>query len=417
LAGRAIWFYIKTLVWPGNLIFIYPRWHIDASIWWQWLFPAAAIVVSIGLWLLRQRCRGPLAAWLFFVGTLFPVLGFFNVYPFIYSFAADHFQYLASLGPIVLFAAGVAVFFSRTTPSARYVGIAIATVLVAALSALTWRQTQIYADNVTLFEHTLESNPDCWMAHNNLGFELLQQGDITGAVNHFRQSLRLNPNNSAALVNMGLAAERLGNIAEAIRWYESAIKNRPDYFFAHNALGHALMLTGHSEQAIPHYIQAIALRADYAPSHCNLATALAQLSHNEQAAAEYKIALQLQPDYPDAHHNLAFLLATAGQLDQAVEHYRAALHQQPNFPEAHFNWANAIAHDQPQAAIEHYQAAIRLRPDYTESYANLAATCAQIGDRMGAVAAMQKAVELAESQHNDSLTRHLQPLLKSYQTQ
>ena len=108
IAGRALWFYLGKLVWPEPLIFIYPRWSIDAGAPWQYLYPLAALAVVAGLWLLRHRLgRGPLASWLFFGGTLLPALGFFDVYPMRYSFVADHFQYLASLGPIAL-AAGAA---------------------------------------------------------------------------------------------------------------------------------------------------------------------------------------------------------------------------------------------------------------------------------------------------------------------
>jgi hypothetical protein len=105
IAGRAIWFYAGKLIWPSNLIFIYPRWNIDASVWWQYVFPLAAAGVVLALLVLRNRLgRAPLTAVLFFIGTLTPALGFFDVYPMRYSFVADHFQYLASLGLIVLFA-------------------------------------------------------------------------------------------------------------------------------------------------------------------------------------------------------------------------------------------------------------------------------------------------------------------------
>ena len=83
--------------------FIYPRWHVSRNAWWQYLFPAAAIAAVGRVMVAARRWRGPLAALLFFVGTLFPVLGFFNVYSFRYSLVADHFQYLASLGVIALF--------------------------------------------------------------------------------------------------------------------------------------------------------------------------------------------------------------------------------------------------------------------------------------------------------------------------
>ncbi len=113
LAGRAIWFYLGKLFWPTELVFIYPRWQVSQAVWWQYLFPAAALLLLAGCWALRRRWRGPLAGLLFFVGTLFPVLGFCNVYPFLFSFVADHFQYLASLGVITLVSAGVALLLQR----------------------------------------------------------------------------------------------------------------------------------------------------------------------------------------------------------------------------------------------------------------------------------------------------------------
>src|SRR5262249_25556340 len=98
LAGRVVWFYLSKLLWPTDFIFIYPRWTVDPGQAWQWIFLLAALGMTIALWVLRKRWRAPLSAWLFFCGTLFPALGFLNVYPFVYSFVADHFQYLASLG-------------------------------------------------------------------------------------------------------------------------------------------------------------------------------------------------------------------------------------------------------------------------------------------------------------------------------
>ena len=107
IAGRVIWFYLGKLIWPLDLIFVYPRWRVSQTVWWQYLYPAAALFSGVLMWLSR-RWRAPLAGVLFFIVTLFPVLGFLNVYPFRYSLVADHFQYLASLGIITLVAAGIA---------------------------------------------------------------------------------------------------------------------------------------------------------------------------------------------------------------------------------------------------------------------------------------------------------------------
>ena len=117
LAGRVPWFYAWKVLWPSDLMFIYPRWKIDPGEWWQYLFPLALAALAVALGLLARRNRGPLAGFLIFAGTLFPVLGFLNVYPFRYSYVADHFQYLAMLGILVPAAAGLTVLAGRISPS------------------------------------------------------------------------------------------------------------------------------------------------------------------------------------------------------------------------------------------------------------------------------------------------------------
>jgi hypothetical protein len=151
IAGRAVWFYLYMLLWPTNLIFIYPRWHIDAAAVWQYLFPAAFLLAAVLFWKLRNRTRALLTVLLYFTITLFPALGFFNVYPFRYSFVADHFQYLASIGPI---AAGAACIVQGTgllqerlrRPTLRlFCGM-----LLSVLFLLTWNQSRMYSDAETL---------------------------------------------------------------------------------------------------------------------------------------------------------------------------------------------------------------------------------------------------------------------------
>ena len=106
IAGRAIWFYLGRLFWPAELIFMYPRWLVSQADAGQYVFPAAVLGGLATCWLARRRSRAPLAAALFFVGTLFPVLGFLNVYMFVFSFVADHLQYMACVGVIAIVAAG-----------------------------------------------------------------------------------------------------------------------------------------------------------------------------------------------------------------------------------------------------------------------------------------------------------------------
>ena len=182
LAGRVIWFYVWKVIWPANLTFFYPRWTIDASAWWQYLFPAGAIAAAAVLWRVARIHRGPLAGFLIFTGTLFPVLGFLNIYPFRYSYVADHFAYLAILGIVVPLAA------------IRAVRPLFGILLAGALGAMTWQQSAIYRDEETLYRATLERNPGVWLAHNNLANLLLARiGQNPEAMSHLEAALRLRP--------------------------------------------------------------------------------------------------------------------------------------------------------------------------------------------------------------------------------
>jgi protein O-mannosyl-transferase len=314
LAGRAFWFYLGKLPWPANLTFIYPRWTLDAAAWWQYLFPLGVLaLVAPLLWLaVRKGRRGPLAGFLFFVGTLFPALGFFNVYPFIYSYVADHFQYLATLGVIVPAAAGLTAVARRSSLAYGQRACAAAA-LLAVLAVLTWRQTGIYQDAQTLYRATLARNPDCWLAHNNLGSELLQTpGGLTEAVSHFEAALRLQPNYPQTYNNLGIALSNIpGRLPEAINDFETAVRIQPDYAQAQNNLGLALStVPGRLPEAIGHFEAALRTKPDYAQAHNNLGSALSHMPGRLQdAISEYEAALRIQPDFPEAHYNLANALS------------------------------------------------------------------------------------------------------------
>jgi len=215
IAGRAVWFYLSSILAPVNLMFIYPRWRIDAGQWWQYLFPAAVFTVIGFLWIARRRWgKGPLVAALFFVGTLTPALGFVNVYPMLFSFVADHFQYLASIGPLALIAAVGTRACAYWWPNwARFTLLVTA---IIGLMTLTWRQERMYKDNQSLWSETVRRNPKAWIAHNNLSEPLLAQRDFHGAAEHASAALRLHPDYAPAHNNLGLALEGEQRSEEAV---------------------------------------------------------------------------------------------------------------------------------------------------------------------------------------------------------
>jgi len=405
IAGRVVWFYLGKLLWPAELIFIYPRWTVSQQVWWQYLFPLAAMVLLVLLWAIRGRTRGPLAALLFFAGTLFPVLGFFNVYPFRYSLVADHFQYLASLGIITLLSAGAALLWLRWQPWAKLVGQGLCLALLLVLAYLSHQQSKIYTDAETLFTATIKRNPACWMGHINMGLLLANLGRNNEAIAHYHEALRLKPDYVDAHNNLGNVLADLGRTDEALAQYREALRLKPDLVDGHFNLGLLLASAGRIDEAIEHYEQALRLKPDYALAHINLGNILAGLGRTEEAIAHYREALRLKPDYALAHNNLAASLAALGRIAEAIEHYHEALRLQSDDAATHNNLANALAGlGRTNEALAQYREALRLKPDLADAHHNLGVLLAGLGRTDEAIERYREALRLepdfAHAQYN-----------------
>ncbi len=398
VAGRAICFYLRTLLWPAGLMFINPRWSVDPAAAGQYLYPLAVVAMAAALWLAARRAPAPWAraatgAWagsLIFVGNLFPALGFFNLYWFIYSYVADHFQYLACLGIIVPLAAGLAHATAglRRSPRAavRWAPPVAAGLLLAGLGLLTWRQSGTYRDAETLFRATLARNPACWVAHNDLAWELAKSpAGRPEAVTHYEAALRLNPACAEAHDNYaGLLAALPGRAADAVPHFEAALRLRPDFLETRVNLANLLAATpGRLPEAVAQYREALRRRPDFAEVHYGLANALARIpGRRPEAVAEYGLALRLKPDFARAHVNLANELARLpGRMPEALAHYDAALRIDPGLALAHYNLAVQLSGlpGREADAEQHFREALRLRPDYANAHNDLGVLYARQG--------------------------------------
>ena len=290
LAGRVIWFYLGKYAWPADLIFIYPRWTVDAGVWWQWLYPVAAVGLLGALWQIRGRTRGPLAGYLIFVGSLVPTLGFFNVYAFKFSYVADHWNYLPSLALAVVAAWGTVTLAERVggragSSSQPYFRIASAALLLL-LAALSARQTRGYQNLEIFYQTILRRNPDCWLAAHNLGGLRLDTGRYAEAVPYYEQALRVRPQLTEALNNLGGVLQRLGRREEAIARFQEALRwapNDPDF---HRNLGGALASVGRFDEAVLRLRRAVELKPTDADLHRLLAQALFEAGRPAEAAVE-----------------------------------------------------------------------------------------------------------------------------------
>ena len=401
VAGRAIWFYAGKLAWPAGLNFVYPRWTVDAAVWWQWLFPLGVLAVGSALWSLRRRARAPFAAFLFFVGSLFPVLGFVNLYGARFSWVWDHWQYLPDLGPLALAAAGLAAGWQRAKLRFRRLGNGLVAALALSLGALTWTECAMFHDDQTLYRAVLARNRDCWLAYNNLGIVWSRMpGRLNDAIAQYEEALRLQPDFAGAHNNLGHAwAQVPGRLNDAIAQYEEALRLQPDLADAHNNLGLAwAQVPGRLNDAIAQYEEALRLQPDLAEAHNNLGIAWAQVPGRlNDAIAQYEEALRLQPNLARAHNNLGIAWAQVpGRLNDAIAQYEEALRLQPNLAETHYNLGNAWSRmpGRLNDAIAQYEEALRLQPDFAEVWHNLGVRWLQLGNLPAAAAAFREELRL-----------------------
>ena len=401
VAGRVVWFAAGKFIWPNPLIFVYPRWRVDTGVWWQYLFPLATVCVLMILWFLRKRLgKGPLTAALFFVGTTAPVPAAFDLYYMRYSYVADHFYYLASIGFIAL--AGTILSKALLTKESLF---AVALPIVAVLSALSWEHCIVFRNEQTLWRDTVTKNPNAWMAHYNLGNCLSQAGRIQEAILHYEQALRIKPDYAEARYNLGNAFWETGRIQEAIAYYEQALRLKPDSAEAHNNMGVALVRLGKAQEAIGHWEQSLRIKPGFAEAHHNLGVALMQLGRVQEAIGHYQQALRSKPDYAEAHNNLGAALMQVGKLDDAIRHYERALRIKPDDAEAHNNLGNILLQSGRIAdAIGHYEQALRIKPDDAEAHNNLGAALGQVGKLEDAIGHCEQALRIkpnyAEAHYN-----------------
>jgi len=370
IAGHALCFYVGKLAWPRPLTFLYPRWTISTASVGQWVYVAMAVAVPAAFFAMRRRWgSGPFVAALFFAGTLLPALGFFNIYPMRYAFVADHFQYLASLGPITLVAAAVTLgcdrwFVTQTREKNRkssfplappfgastLAGPLLAAVLLGLLARLTWNQQAVYRDAESLWSDVLAKNPQSGVAHFHLGKIRTAQGRVREATEYFRDALRLQTDDTELYIIQTLLANTLvreGDTAAAQAAFEQALHQQPNSWEALNGLGNLLARQGKIVPAMELYERALAAAPEKGAVHHNLANVLAVQGDFAASEKHYRASIRLEPRLAEAYLNFGNLLARQQRFAEAEELFTAALHIDPALEPARRNLARVRAAQAP----------------------------------------------------------------------
>ncbi|MFG0248420.1 MAG: tetratricopeptide repeat protein [Phycisphaeraceae bacterium JB051] len=424
LAGRVVSFYAGKLLLPMDLSFVYPRWEMASDIWWQWLFPLGVLAVLFGsvVYAVETGKRTIAACLLCFVGTLFPALGFVNVFPFRYSFVADHFQYHASIGFCVL----MALLLSRLFKRVRFAAIALLVVYVG----LSMMQTLHYTNAESLWRATIKTNPDAWLARNNLALILRQRGEIDQVKALMDEAIRRTPDAIEPRLNMGQLMMELGKPVEAVTHFDVVLAQVPDDRRALFGKAIALEQAGDLPAAAPYFQKTVEVyKAQQRFLHSAQgwmanARSLEGMGHHADALAAYEQGAQAYPTIAaEAYQRMGVIAQKRGQIAAAVKWYAKSAGQKQSASVESINYWAWILSTSPGAGVRNGQRAQQLAigickltgnraPRYLDT---LAAASARAGQFDQAVSVQQHAIDLAIQAGFTQLVKAMQSRLENYQ--
>ncbi len=296
-----------------------PAWQVALSI---------LVLMTVTMASVRLARRAPylIVGWLWFVGTLVPVIGLVQVGS---QATADRYTYVPLIGLFIIAAWGVADLTARW-PARRSVLVSTAMIVVTVLGVTARTQVQYWRSGVDLWEHALLINPSDYRAHLNLGAALVREKRYSQALLHFSEAIRVEPEYAEAYNNLGLALAGQGDAAAAVAQYQQAVQINPDYIGAHNNLGNALSDAGDPDSAIREYENALRLDPEYAIAHDNLAIAFAGRGEIDSAIHEFSEAVRIDPEHAEWHYEFAVMLRDKGDAPHAIEQASVALAINPN---------------------------------------------------------------------------------------
>jgi tetratricopeptide (TPR) repeat protein len=373
--------YIGKMIWPDRLAVFYP--YPDVLSLWQ-AAGAGLLLGCISLLVILAARRRPylMVGWLWYLGTLVPVIGLVQVGE---QAMADRYTYVPLIGLFIILAMGVPDLLSGWRYR-RIVMAISASLLLLILMIVTWIQVGYWQNGVTLFEHSLKVTPNNSISQFSLGIALNDQGKPQEAIVHYAEALRFKPDNVEAHYNLGVAVAQQGKIQEAIAHFTKALEIKPDHANARNNLGVILASQGRTKEAITHYTEALRIDPNNAYAHNNLGLILAQQWKNQEAVVHYTEALRLEPDYAEVHNNLGVALAQQGKNQEAIAHFIKALQIKPDYANAHNNLGIALAQQgRNQEAIGHFAQALRINPEYAEARFSLGLAYVMMGNRRSAL--------------------------------
>ncbi len=383
--------YLLKALWPANLAVFYP--YAPRSLGAPGVILSALVLAAAtaGAYFLRRARPYAWTGWLWYLGTLVPVIGIVQVG---LQSSADRYTYVPLVGIFVIVAWGVPELAARWRLAARAIPVAAA-VAVGACAVAARVQVGYWRDGFTLWDHALAVDPGNYYAHTGVAIAAADAGRAEEASRHFAEAIRIAPDYAEAYHGWGLLLAHQGRLDEAITRYDAAVRLKPDFVAAQNNLGAALASAGRFADAASHYREALRLVPDDPTVRANLGQALARQGRLDEAVAELDRALRLDPRMAAAHDALGLALFQLGRADEAIAHYREALRLDPTSVGPRNNLALALsARDETNEAIAEYREALRIDPKNAEVHNNLGFALAAQGRAEEAIPHFREAIRL-----------------------
>ena len=382
--------YIAKMIWPDHLAVLYPH-PIILPLWEVAGSTLLLVIITVLVFLARRRYPYLIMGWLWYLGTLVPVIGIVQAGT---QAMANRFTYIPIIGLFIMVAYGVPDILKgwcyRKSVLATSGGL-----LVSILMTITILQVQYWQNSMKLFNHTLQVTVNNFIIHNNLGVTLMRQGMDQEAVTHYMNALKIKPGYADAYYNLGVLLARQGKDQEAMAYFVEALRIKPNTAKAHNDLGAILYKQGNIQEAVAHFSEAVHINPNYAEAQYNLGTALVQQGRDEEAFSHFIEALRINPKDAKVHNNLGFTLARQGKIQEAEAHYIEALRINPDYADPHYNLGALLARQgKDQEAITHYTELLRINPSDAQAHYNLGVILVQQGKNHEAASYLSEAVRI-----------------------
>lgn len=407
--------YIAKMIWPVGLAVLYPFKQIQ--LWQASSALLLLVIITVAAVFWRRRCGYFTVGWLWYVGTLVPVIGLVQVGV---QSLADRYTYIPLIGLFIIIAWGT-VDLCSGRKTLRIVTDAAVVLLLAGMFAGTRNQLVYWKDSIALCRRAIEVTENNYTMHNNLGNALKETGRMDEAISQYSLALQINPDYAHAHNNLGAALAMRNSLDEAINHYLRALEINPNNAEVHNGLGAALAKKGQLNEAISYYHHALKIDPDHAKTHNNLAAALAESGQLDEAVIHFRRSVELDPEDVGAVNNLGIITARIGQLDEALIYYHQALKLQPEYLPAinDLAWILATAADpvlrDPTEAVLLAEKGCDLTNHNNPLLLNTLAVAYASADRFDdAVSTAKKALELAETAGNKNLAKKIRGLLKLF---